>query len=183
MENLPTGSRTHTIRRADVKDLSEIYRMQNVQFRDKVFIEPMPSLDDFVKYTSRTIEAGYEHYYVEEDELGVVVGFIRYLKKDDWEALTWGKWLNTLVYASCYVGFDILNMPKLHFAVRDENKRVFHLYRKFGFRKLGQEFICYRKHLLAPIQTTGLTHYELTAEEYREKCEMMIKNSLALRFA
>jgi hypothetical protein len=169
------------IRRADRADLNEIHRMQDLPFRDRVFIEPLLSRDEFVAQSERNVLAGLEHYYVQESE-GAVVGFIRLLKKKEWEALTWGKWLNTLLYACGIVAFHQLHLPKVTFAVRDDNKRVHHMYKKYQFRNLGQEFLCYRSSILGPLKTTNLTHYEITAEEFALKEELMRKHSLPLSF-
>ena len=169
------------IRRADRSDLHVIHKMQDLPFRDRVFIEPLAPREQFVEQTERNILEGQEHYYVQDLE-GSIVGFIRLLKKQDWEALIWGKWLNTLVYAGQVVSFRRLQLPKLVFAVRDDNKRAIHLYKKFEFRKVGQEFICYRNSILSPVKTTNLTHYEITAEEFESKEELIRKHSLPLSF-
>jgi RimJ/RimL family protein N-acetyltransferase len=169
------------IRKAELKDLQEIYRIQDVSFRDHVFIEPLESMDEFIRDTKRRMEADGEFYYVQEFE-GSIVGFIRLLKKNDWEVLTWGKWLNTLLYATGIVAFEKMGLPKVIFAVRFDNKRVVHLYKKHNFRNVGQDFVCYRPNILAPIRTTNVTLYEITAEEFWEKAEDMKKNSLPLKF-
>jgi hypothetical protein len=169
------------IRRADRADLNEIHKMQDLPFRDRVFIEPLPSRPEFVAQAERNMIEGLEHYYVQESE-GSVVGFIRLLKKNKWEALTWGKWLNTLLYACGIVSFRQLQLPCVIFAVRDDNKRVHHMYKKYDFRNVGQEFLCYRSSILSPIKTTNLTHYEITAEEFELKEEQMRKHSLPLSF-
>ena len=171
----------NVIRRADRADLNEIHRMQDLPFRDRVFLEWLPPRQEFVERTERNILDGFEHYYVQESE-GSIVGFIRLLKKNEWEALTWGKWLNTLLYACGIVSFRKLQVPKVIFAVRDDNKRVMHMYKKYEFRNVGQEFLCYRTSLLAPLKTTNLTHYEITAEEFDLKEEQMRKHSLPLSF-
>jgi hypothetical protein len=169
------------IRRADRADLNEIHRMQDLPFRDRVFIEPLLSRQEFVQQTENNILEGLEHYYVQESE-GSVVGFIRLLKRGEWEALTWGKWLNTLLYACGIVSFRQLHLPRVIFAVREDNRRVHHMYKKYDFRNVGQEFLCYRTSILSPIKTTNLTHYEITAEEFELKEEQMRKHSLPLSF-
>jgi hypothetical protein len=171
----------NTIRKADISDLPEIYRIQDVPFRDTVFIEPLYSLEEFLRDTKGRIQANAECYYVQESE-GSMVGFIRFFQKKDWEVLTWGKWLNTLLYATGIVSFEKMRLPKVIFAVRFDNKRVVHLYKKHNFRNVAQDFVCYRPSILAPIRTTNVTQYEITAEEFWEKAEDMKKNSLPLKF-
>jgi len=169
------------IRKAEVGDMPQIHKLQDVPFRDQVFLEPLWPIEKFTQDTMARYENGTEHYYVHESE-GSITGFIRLLHRTHWEALTWGKWLNTLLYACGIVSFEKLNLPKVIFAVRDDNRRVFHLYKKHDFRRVGKEFVCYRKNILAPVQTVNLTHYEITAEEFWEKSEAMRKNSLAVTF-
>lgn len=169
------------IRKAEHSDLAEIYRIQDISFRDQVYIQPLLPLNEFIETTEQRIRDDLEHYYIQESE-GSIVGFIHLFKKSDWEVLTWGKWLNTLLYATGIVSFEKLNLPKVIFGVRDDNKRVVHLYKKHQFRNVGKEFICYRPNILAPLKTTNLTHYEITAEEFWQKAEDMLKNSLPLSF-
>ena len=171
----------NTIRKAELSDLSEIYRIQNVPFRDHVFIEPLYSLEEFIQDTKKRMQVNGEYYYVQESE-GSIEGFIRLLQKGHWEVLTWGKWLNTLLYATGIVSFEKIGLPKVIFAVRFDNKRVVHLYKKHNFRNIGQDFVCYRPSILAPIRTANVTQYEITAEEFWEKAEEMKKNSLPLKF-
>ena len=171
----------NTIRRAEITDLPEIHRIQDVPILDRVFIEPLYSKEEFIQDTVARMNNGAEFYYVQESE-GSIVGFIRFFQKKDWEVLTWGKWLNTLLYATGIVAFEKLKLPKVVFAVRHDNKRVIHLYKKHNFRNVGQDFVCYRKNFLAPLQTTNVTQYEITAEEFWEKAEDMRKNSLPLLF-
>ena len=171
----------NTIRKATLSDLPEIYRIQNVPFRDHVFIEPLYSKEEFIQETLARMEHGVESYYVQESE-DSIVGFIRFFQKQDWEVLTWGKWLNTLLYATGIVAFEKLNLPKVIFAIRLDNKRVLHLYKKHEFRNVGQDFVCYRPNILASIRTTNVTLYEITAEEFWAKAEDMKKNSLPLKF-
>jgi hypothetical protein len=170
------------IRRATYEELSEIHKMQDVPFRDHVFLEPLWPIERFKKETIERLENGTEHYFIHESD-GSIAGFVRLLLRGDWEALTWGKWLNTLVYACGVVSFDQLNVPKLTFAVRDDNRRVLHLYQKFKFRKVSREFYPYRKTLFAPIQTINLTHFEITSEEFQVIRPVMRENSLLLTFA
>jgi len=169
------------IRRAEKADLNRIYDLQNVPFRDRVFIEPLWAKEKFIQDTAERMEKGSEYYYLQESD-GFVAGFIRLLEKNNWEALTWGKWLNTLLYACGIVSFEKLQLPKVIFAVRDDNKRVLHLYKKHSFRFVGKEFVCFRSGILAPIQATNLTHYEITPEEFWQRAEEMRKNSLPLTF-
>ena len=171
----------NTIRKAEAADLPQIHKLQDVPFRDQVFLEPLWPLEKFTKDTMERIENGEEHYFIHESD-GSMSGFIRLLLRADWEALTWGKWLNTLLYACGIVSFDQLDLPKVKFAVRDDNRRVLHLYKKHDFRRVGREFLPYRKHILAPVQTVNLTHYEITAEEFKQKSEAMRENSLLLTF-
>jgi hypothetical protein len=156
--------------------------MQDIPFRDRVFIEPLLTRQEFVERCEKYFVEGLEHYFVQV-AADSVVGFIRLLKKSEWEALVWGKWLNTLMYACCVVAFDRIRLPALTFAVRDDNKRMIHLCQKFEFRRTGQEFITYRPSLFATIRTTNLTHFGLTAEEFQKRSEQMRKYSLLLNFS
>jgi RimJ/RimL family protein N-acetyltransferase len=173
------------IRPALASDLPDIHQMQDIEFRDKVFIEPLPSCEEFVMETQDRIDLGRERLYVFEVD-GKVSGFVRLLFKGrEWEALTWGKWINTLAYASCVLAFERpeSDIPKLVFAVRLDNKRVIHLYQKFNFRRTGQELVFYRPHLFSALKTTSLNYYELTREEYLgEKADFMRKNAMQLEF-
>jgi hypothetical protein len=169
------------IRKANTSELSTIYRMQNIEFRERVFIQPLNTEAEFVEIAEQRIRKGIEHYFVQESD-GAVTGFICLLNRSDWEVVTWGKWLNTLLYATGIVSFETLRLPKVLFAVRTDNKRIMHLYKKHHFRNVGQEFICYRPNMLGPVKTTNLTHYEITADEFWERAEAMRKNSLLLTF-
>lgn len=173
----------HIIRKAAEEDLPRIHELQDVEFRDTVFVETLSPVDEFVAETKARLEAGLEHLYVQESD-GSVTGFVRFLQKaNGWEALTWGKWINTLAYASVILAFEKLGFSKLLFSVRLENKRVMHLYEKFDFRRTGVELYFYRTQRLGFIKTTNLQHFELTADEFREKAESMRKNSLNVIFA
>ena len=169
------------IRRASEPDLPGIHRIQDVDFRSKVFVEPLPEVDEFVEATARKMAAGEEQYFVLETD-GVLTGFVRLMKKKDWEALSWGKWLNTLVFACFVVSFDILKLDKLTFAIREDNTRVIHLYKKFQFRKVGQELIVFRWSLWDGLRTVTVNHYEITNEEFQEKREIIRKSSMDLTF-
>jgi hypothetical protein len=171
----------NVIRRATKGDLPAIHNIQNIEFRSKIFIEPLPAVEDFVESTIQRIAEGNEEYFVQETD-GILTGFVRLLKKEEWEALSWGKWLNTLVYACFVVSFDVLKLEKVRFAIREDNARVIHLYKKFKFRNIGQELVVYRASLLAPLQTISVNHYEITREEFEERREIIRKTSLELTF-
>jgi|GEM_PF-4835236 len=169
------------IRKAETSDLSVIHRLQNNEFRERVFLQPLGSEAEFIATSEQRIRDGFEHYYVQESE-GSIVGFIYFLNRTDWEVVTWGKWLNTLLYATGIVSFEKLHLPKVIFSVRTDNKRVLHFYKQHRFRNVGQEFICYRSNILGPVKTANLTQYEITDEEFWERAEAMRKNSLQLNF-
>jgi hypothetical protein len=171
----------NVIRKADRSDLFAIHRMQDTPFRDRVFIDPLLPRKEFVERAESRIQKGLEHYFV-QDSQGTIVGFIRFVMKSNWHAFTWGKWLNTLVYASNVVAFNRLELPRLIFPVREDNKRLIHLYEKFEFRKVWQEFIFYRQTLLAPLRTTNVTYYDITHEEFAVRADEMLKHSLPLTF-
>jgi hypothetical protein len=172
----------HIIRRALEADFQRIYELQNVPFRDKVFLEPLHSLDSFLKETKDRCDNGLEQFFVLDSD-GTVSGFIRFVKtQNGWEALTWGRWMNTLAYASAVLAFEKLGFPKLVFSVRLENERVLRLYSKFNGRRTGMELINYREFEFGPIKTANLQYFELTPEEYRERAESMRKDSLQLVF-
>jgi hypothetical protein len=146
-----------------------------------VFIEPLPKVEEFVKQTAANIAAGGEQYFVLEID-GVMSGFVRLLKKQEWEGLSWGKWLNTLLYACYVITFDFLKLPKLVFAIRENNARVLHLYKKFQFRRVGSELMVYRRNIMDAIRTVTIYHYEITKEEFDERREAIRKTSLPLEF-
>lgn len=169
------------IRRATEADLPGIHSIQDIEFRSKIFVEPLPPLQEFLEVTSRRMSEGTEQYFVLEID-GALSGFVRLLKKKDWEALSWGKWLNTLVYACFVVSFDILHLEKVTFAIREDNVRVNHLYKKFQFRNTGQELLTYRLSLFDFLRTVSVNYYEITKEEFEEKREIIRKTSLDLTF-
>lgn len=169
------------IRRADRADLHQIHRIQDIPFRDRVFTMPLLRRDEFVQRAERNMIDGLEHYYVHEAE-GTVVGFIWLLKRQEWEALTWGKWLNTLLYACGVVAFRKLHLPGLVFSVLDDNKRVRHLYENYRFRNIGQEFYFYRDSQFGRLKTANLTHYKVTPEDLDRLEDQLRKRSLPLSF-
>ena len=171
----------NVIRRATEADLPAIHKIQDIEFRNQVFIEPLPKVEEFVKQTTASIEAGVEQYFVLEID-GVMSGFVRLLKKQEWEGLSWGKWLNTLLYACYVVTFDFLKLEKLVFAIREDNARVLHLYKKFQFRRVGSELIVYRRSILDAVRTVSVYHYEITKEEFDKRREAIRKTSLPLEF-
>ena len=171
----------HIIRRANEADLSGIHAMQDIEFRTNIFVEPLPPADEFVASTLQRMANGVEQYFVLETD-GTLNGFVRLLKKKDWEALSWGKWLNTLVYACFVVSFDFLKLDKVTFAIREDNVRVNHLYKKFQFRKTGQELLTYRRSILDHLRTVSVNHYEITKEEFDERRDLIRKTSMELEF-
>ena len=172
----------HIVRRAMEADFRRIYDIQNVPFRDKVFLEPLLSFDRFVNETRERMDAGVEQFFVLESE-GTVSGFIRFLKKGNgWEALTWGRWINTLAYAASVLAFEKLGFDKLIFSVRLENERVLRLYSKFNGRRTNMELLTYRQYEFGPIKTANLQHFELTPEEFLERAESMRKDALKIVF-
>lgn len=171
----------NVIRPVQPTDLPIIYDMQLVPFRDQVFTYPLKSYALFEKESIQKLTSGFEYYFLMEQD-GLPAGFVQFLKSsDDWEALTWGKWLNTLVYATGVLAFDKLQFPKLTFSVRHNNKRVIHLYEKFQFRKVKQLSILYDQGLFNVL--THLNLYEVTDQEFRERSLVMKKNSLPLIFS
>ena len=169
------------IRKGIETDLPGIHAMQDIEFRSKIFVEPLPPLDEFIESTSRRMREGKEKYFILETD-GALNGFVRLLKKKEWEALSWGKWLNTLVYACFVVSFDVLKLEKVTFAIREDNNRVNHLYKKFQFRKTGQELLTYRWSILDRLRTVSVNQYEITREEFEERRETIRKSSLELTF-
>src|SRR5437016_14634576 len=100
----------YRIRPAKNSDLPIIFAMQNIPFREMVFIEPLPPREDFLNETKKNISTGKEFYYIFEEN-GTPDGFIQY---DACETTTiWGKWLSTLVFCCARLAFDDLGFSKL----------------------------------------------------------------------
>lgn len=150
--------------------------------RERIFMHPLAPLEEFVEETATRMRRGLEYYFVLEQD-GVLQGFSNLVKKGaQIEALTWGKWLNTLVFVSGVCNFEILGFPSLMFSVRHDNKRVIHLYRKFDFRKIGNEMHLYRMHQWGGLYSVGLYYFEVTAEEFKERRDIMERSSVKLTF-
>jgi hypothetical protein len=172
----------HIIRRASVADLPRVYELQNVPFREIALMEPLLPLDRFVKEAQERFDAGIQQLFVLDSD-GIISGFIVFFKKEHgWEAVGWGRWMNSLAYATFVLAFEKLGFPKLIFAVRLENERFLHLCNKFQFRRTNMELIYYRDYEFGPIKSANLQHFEITPEEYLERAESMGKDSLKLVF-
>ena len=169
------------IRRAAESDLPGIHQIQDIEFRSKVFLEVLLPLEEFCQTTAQRMAAGVEQYFVHEKD-GELAGFIRLLKREEWEGLSWGKWLNTLLYSCFVVTFDFLKLEKLTFAIREDNARVIHLYKRFQFRKVSQEFMVYRWSFSDPIRTISIDHYEITRAEFDQRREAIKKTSMDVTF-
>ena len=168
---------------ASRSDLVAIYHLQNKPFRDRVFANRLPVLERFLQEATTRLEKGEEQYYILEEDKSPI-GFTQYLKTaEEWDVIYWGKWINTLTYASFKVAFEDLGLKKLRGAVRDTNKRMLRIHERLGIRRIGRESLLYMRELFGGVAVAHFIYFEITAEEFLQKRSMLRKHSLEIVFS
>lgn len=163
-------------------DLQAVHALQNVPYRDRVYALPLPPYENFQEETLEKLKNQEKFLYVlEEDQ--IPIGYTEYFKSPKgWDLIFWGKWLNTLAYASGKVAFEDLRLSKLSGVVRQENKRTIRILEKFDIRKVRQDYHLYYKPANFGLASTYLYYYEITPEEFQERSALMRQQSLGVIF-
>lgn len=161
---------TPTIRKARDEDFQTFYDLQNGPFRFEVYGVPPEPFDQFASKTQQQILAGLEHYFamVEKES---VTGFIWFQKSQDlWFALLWGRWLRTLVYAGCVTAFRFMQFPRLHFWIRQKNRRMIRIAEDagYGFQKMGEDTGYALRDEFPPLVVIRSNCYEIRSEVFYE---------------
>ena len=153
----------YVLRPASLGDIPVIHRLQNIPYREKVFIEPLPALEEFLRISEEKMHGEQFYYMFEQDS--APLGFIEYRQKHETTSI-WGRWLNTLVYGCAVLAFDDLQLSKLNWYTRAINKPMIKTCEKMKFRKTGEKDICNITQGFSFIAIGKLIFYELTAEEF-----------------
>lgn len=163
-------------------DLQTVHALQNVPYRDRVYALPLPPYENFQEETLEKLKNQEKFLYVlEEDQ--IPIGYTEYFKSPKgWDLIFWGKWLNTLAYASVKVAFEDLRLPKLSGVVRQENKRTIRILEKFDIRRVRKDYHLYYKPVIFGLASTYLYYYEITPEEFQERSGLMRQQSLGVIF-
>ena len=122
-------------------DLPIIYALLDHPLRQKLLIEPLPSLDEFLQLASDALKSGHEFYYLLEND-GAAQGIIRIMLADE-SCEIWGRALSTLYYHCGRIAFEELKMSRLHWYVRQNNPRMIRICELFGAQKTGEEPFLY----------------------------------------
>lgn len=163
-------------------DLSAVYNLQNVPFRQQVFVQPLPAYETFIEGIKERLKNHESYLYILEND-SLPIGFTEFLKlQENWDFIFWGRWLKTLAYASGKVGFHDLGFAKLTGVVREENVQMIRMYKHLGIRLVRRDHILYYRPGLFSIASTYLNFYEISAEEFRDKSALLKRNSLPLIF-
>lgn len=169
-------------RRAELSDLSAIYDIQNVPFREKVFAESLPPRDQFIQQVSAAIGAGEEMYYILQDDERII-GYIRFEKHDTgWQFTVWGKWLKTLIYAASEVAFRHLGLDHIGGFVRKDLKRMNHIYEEYRIRKLGESSVFYTSEEPPYVRKAVLVYYDFRADEFFGRYDFFQGQALPVDF-
>lgn len=179
-----SGKKVFVLRPATEADMPAIYKLQDIPFRDSVYANSLPKYEYFEESALQSIKAGYECYFMFELN-GVADGFAQYVREGPvaWDIIVWGKWINTLIYASLKTGFDYLGIELVRSAVRVDNKRVIKAYEKFGIRKTGREMLMYRQGgLKGYLVTANMDYFEMTPEEFHAMEEHLRTQSFEVIF-
>lgn len=161
----------YVLRPASVSELCVIYHLQNIPYREKVFIEPLPSLEAFVRASEVKMNAGEQFFYMFEQD-SAPLGFIEYQKSHQTTSI-WGRWLNTLAYGCAVLAFEDLKLTRLNWYTRAINKAMIRTCEKMKFRRTGEKDICNITQGFSFIAIGKLFFYELTAEEFNAHCAWM----------
>jgi hypothetical protein len=172
----------YTVRAASVSDLPNVYAFQNTDYRERILVNALPPYEQFISETTKKLEAQQEDIFLLEKE-GELEGFVDFVKSaESWHPTFWSRWLNTLVYVCCEAAFKIRRWPRINWYVRQDNKRMYQICERCGFRKTGHGEFC---NITAGFQFVAigkLTYFELTAEEYLQKADWIREQSLPVQF-
>lgn len=159
-----------TIRKARDEDFRTFYDLQSGPFRSEVYGVPPEPFDQYFSNARQQIQAGLEHYFaMVEDE--AVTGFIWFQHSQDlWFALLWGQWLRTLVYAGCFTAFKHLQFARLHFWIRQKNRRMIRIAEDsgYGFQKMGEDSGYALRDEFPPLIVIRSNCYEIRSEVFFE---------------
>lgn len=168
----------YVVRPAVPADLPAIHQLQNIPHREKVFVDPLPPLKNFVEESKARIETGRLHYYMFEEN-SVPTGFIKYESEEE-STTIWGKWLSTLVYACGVLAFDDLQFSKLTWYTRAANKPMIRTCEKMKFRRTDEKDVLNITEGFAFIAIGKLIYFEITAAEFHAQRHWMKDLALPL---
>jgi hypothetical protein len=170
------------VRPARHSDLSTVYNLQNVPFREKVFTLPLGPYESFKEEVAEKMKNREYYLYIFEND-NVTIGFTEFSHtQEGWHVLSWGRSLYTLVYASSRIALEILRFPKLLAIIREENPRMLRVFHKVGIRLTWREHVLYYRRGIFSIGSTYLNHFEMLPEEYRGMIDFMRQHSYPLIF-
>lgn len=172
----------YTVRAASVSDLGKIYELQNTPFREKILVQPLSPYEDFVSESTKKLEEGTQDIFLLEKN-DKLEGFVDFEKSaESWHPTFWSRWLNTLVYVCCEAAFRIRQWPRINWYVRRNNKRMYQICERCGFRKTGEGRVLNIASGFEFLAVGELTYFELTADEYFQKTEWIREQSLPVEF-
>jgi hypothetical protein len=167
---------------ATASDLPLIYDLQNVPFRQQVLDSDLPPREQFIQERSAAMAEGTDKYFVLQQDQ-IPRGIVHLSKTSEfWQALIWGRWLHTLSYAAFVVAFEHLMLRRVVFFVRENNHRMLNICDQYQFRKIGENSVFVTLPDPPFLGTVKIQYYDLTAEEFQAKAEMMRANSMPLEF-
>lgn len=172
----------YTVRAASVSDLSNIFTFQNTDYRERVLARPLPPHEEYLVETAKKLEEQSEDIFLLEKN-GAIEGIVDFTKSDgSWHPTFWSRWLNTLVYVCCEAAFEIRHWARINWYVRHNNKRMYQICERCGFRKTGEGAFCNITSGFQFVAIGKVTYFELTAEEYRQKVNWIREQSLPVSF-
>ena len=171
-----------SLRTASTSDLSIVYDLQNLPYRQQVLDSELPPREQFLLEHVNSMEQGEEHCFLLEEH-GDGRGIVTISKTGDfWHATLWGRWLRTLVYAGQVAAFDHLQIQRLVFSVRESNQRMLRICDQYSFKFAGEKSVFVTLPNPPYLGTAKLRYYSVTPEEFHAKAEQMKANSLPLEF-
>lgn len=170
----------YRLRPAASNDLPTIYNLQNIPYRERVFVDPLPSQDEFVRNASEKMHLQDQYYYIFEQN-GSPLGWIEYQKNPETTSI-WGKWFSTLVYGCALLAFDDLKFSRLNWYTRAINKPMLKTCEKMKFRKTGEREVCNITQGFSFIAIGKIFMFELTSAEFQANRNWMQKLALPVEF-
>lgn len=170
----------YLLRPALMEELSVIHQMQNIPYRENVFTEPLPPLQEFIDLSRERMQAGEEFYYIFEVD-GKTNGFIEYRRSLETTSI-WGRWLKTLIYSGGVLAFYDLKFSKLKWYTRAINKPMLAACTQFKFRRVGENEVCTITEGFGFIAVGKTILFELASEEFIANQKWMEKLCHPLEF-
>ena len=161
----------YTLRRAGSADFSAIYHLLNTPLREKLLVEPLAQEPEFLQQSQLNLQSDTEFYYLLEQD-GVILGSIRIMVPEE-SCEIWGRSLATLYYHCGRIAFEELQMKRLQWCVRQNNRRMLRICEMFGAQKTGESPFFNFASKLSFIAIGVVNFYEFTPEAYRSHISLM----------